>query len=1208
MKPYTDYIKRWSPWAVAAALITCIGCSDDLELKSGNSYETTPSDCLAFTTFLAPENSSSATRSSVSNLEIAEEQWALPMARENNCATRGALAKHLDGSAGVLGFQYSQDGIKTPIAGGDNNLEFEFDGDKLVSKSAIILWKTITEPHLNVYAYAPYLSADKANDTDGMKLDFTTAPPQIYYTVPDSISRQKDILVARWVSTEHENPEKPEDYKNKTIPLTFNHILTAICFKVGFACTVKSVAIEGVYNSGMYDLLNGRWENVGSSGSSESSEPSVPSEPSAPSDLSTYTINFSDGIHEYLEVGKDHSLTHEDEYMILMPQTLPDSAKIVLTCVKGNGADENDVEQYTAKIGGQKWEPGRLITYTFYQGNVPGTIYFDLALSDVTIDGSQYKGTVFKNGKDTVISGPHQSGNHYYVYQSTEANRDTIWKGEVCTPPVYDRVKGPDGRPWTEFITDNTDVDAVIEAWDKEHNELLEAVKRKYTENRIAISGNVTCDLTIDNIYSVYQQPWTEKAPDYRTKAGISFVPGSGVSNAKVTIKSVGDNRVGAVHYHNLTNNGNEIIFEGTGSLTVADVDGRKDGDGSSGLESGKGYWSNHWSSAIGNHDSPPGDDACYGIVINSGIIFAGTTKAENCTAIGGGGNATGMVTINGGTVTAVATTTGTAIGGGIGFGSQGGEGHVTITGGNVYAYNHANKWNIPSSAIGGAGSKSSYGAIGNVNIEGGYVYAVSELGTAIGGGSSYSQYGGDANITITGGEVFAKTGSKLSASIGGGTGCSYPQEATNGLPHYGGNATVTIKNSPIIRTGSIGGGGTGDDGSHIGNALIQIYGGDIQAQFLLSAGTGKGEVPSFMMSGGMIRNSNTADTTEYLHVKENGGAVYLENGKVTISGGTIRNCKAKRGGAIYIDGTTKDNAISNALFEMSGGTIEDNEAIRLTGTGTGNSDDNFAGSGGAVYIINGNVTLTGGSIADNLAAGGNGGGIFIRRGSLSVGGNTEIKGNASEIRTTKNTTYAGGNGGGVYVYSHSQVADVSVDLVSGKITGNTADRRGGGLCVIQGSDDRKAIITIGTEGAANDGLPEISGNHCLLQGGGVYAKGAKADIIIYSGAILHNTVSQYVHNQDVANDQGSVTLNGGIVKHNVVTFDANGGSNPPSSQKIVTETNSVLKAPAFTRTGYTLKGWNTKPSGSGVSYTDGQIMNINKDITLYAQWEIGKQ
>lgn len=1173
MKPYPDYIKRWSLVAVAAALIIWTGCSDDIELP-GNNYETTYSDSLIFTTGIAQESTATVARSSVSHIAIAEELWTLQTARQDSVPSRGTLTNLLDGKAGVLGFQYGDDGVKTPIAA-NNNVEFKFSGDELLPVSNTILWNTIVLKHLDIYSYAPYLPVN----TDNMKLLSASAPPQIDYIVPDQIADQQDLLVSKWISAEHENPENPEDYKFKSIHLTFHHALTAIRFRVGFECTVKSVEIKNVYNHGEYNFLQDDWTVV--------ETPGAPETPGGPevSPVRSYKVSFGeDGKH----FGTNQILT--DEYMILMPQTLPAGAEIVLTCINADGSET----AYTTDASGWVWSSGKRITYTFYKGKAPDTIYFDLALANVTINGSSYSGKVYRNGQEETVSGTHISGNNYYVYQSTEANRAGIWDGNVCTPPHYDGIT-IGGRPWSEFITDNPDVDQVIEAWDKSHTGVATAVGRQATEHWIGISGAVTCNLTIDNIFSTYQ----DVSPTNRTTAGITFVPTRGnnsVTNAVVTVKIVGDNRIGAVHYANNTtaNNGNQIVFEGNGTLTVADVDGNTmaGSPGSEvGLDSGKGYWSNHWSSAIGGHDDSD-EQISNGIVINSGIIFAGTTMAENCTAIGGGGNEYGKVTINGGTVTAVATTTGTAIGGGIGYGSPGGEGEVIITGGNVYAYNHANKWNIPSSAIGGAGSRGNYGQKGNVNISGGYVYAESALGTAIGGGSSYSRYGGDAEVTITGGEVIAKTGSSLSASIGGGTACSGNANGTEN----GGSAKINISGDPIIRAGSVGGGGHGAGRGYIGNATIDISGGDIQAQFLLSAGTGVGQVPSFKMSGGLIRHSNTADT-EFLHVMPYGGVVYLENGKVEITGGEIRDCVAQKGGAVYIVGSY-DSATNkySASFSMSGGTIEGNEAIV-----SGNEE--FVGSGGAIYIVDGDVELTGGTIAENMAVGGNGGGVFIRRGSLKIGGSSLIKGNASEIRENDAGAYLGGDGGGVYVYS--KVADVDVNIEAGTITGNTAERRGGGLCVIQEGATADAMVTLGTTGGPDSGL-NIYDNHALLQGGGVYVKGENAHITINSGTITGNSVSQYVHNQDVANDMGEVTLIGGQIDHRIVTFNANYGETPDTSpQKIVTETNSRLVVPEFTRMGYRLVGWNSKPSGTGDSYTDGQIMNISKNITLYAQWEL---
>ncbi len=74
------------------------------------------------------------------------------------------------------------------------------------------------------------------------------------------------------------------------------------------------------------------------------------------------------------------------------------------------------------------------------------------------------------------------------------------------------------------------------------------------------------------------------------------------------------------------------------------------------------------------------------------------------------------------------------------------------------------------------------------------------------------------------------------------------------------------------------------------------------------------------------------------------------------------------------------------------------------------------------------------------------------------------------------------------------------------------------------------------------------------------------------------------------------------------VKFDANGGTGSMSNQSHTYGVSKALTANAFTRTGYTFAGWNTKADGTGTSYTDKQsVSNLSSTdgatITLYAQW-----
>ena len=75
------------------------------------------------------------------------------------------------------------------------------------------------------------------------------------------------------------------------------------------------------------------------------------------------------------------------------------------------------------------------------------------------------------------------------------------------------------------------------------------------------------------------------------------------------------------------------------------------------------------------------------------------------------------------------------------------------------------------------------------------------------------------------------------------------------------------------------------------------------------------------------------------------------------------------------------------------------------------------------------------------------------------------------------------------------------------------------------------------------------------------------------------------------------------------IIFNANGGTGTMSNQSYAYGVSKALRANAFTRTGYTFAGWNTKEDGNGTSYTDKQsVSNLSstngETVTLYAQWK----
>jgi len=830
-------------------------------------------------------------------------------------------------------------------------------------------------------------------------------------------------------------------------------------------------------------------------------------------------------------------------------------------------------------------------------------IYFDLAAGDVKIGPSGYSGAIYVNvngtEERTPVTGTHADTNRYYIYQSTDENRATSGHQNAPTAsatmfattgsaymyqataandvetgdtlqnaivPQYDRVKitvndegdiDADGeeKSWTEYITNNTNVKKVSQNWDI----AAAASGRTATPNKITFEAGGTYDATIDNIWSTYYHASTA-----RITGGITAHLGT-TENTNIQLKLKGDSRFCNIHYHSYEEKNNQIVFSNgdldsaPGSVTVADFD--------------KNWAANHWCSAIGGNDSQY--DKSDGIVIDSGVIYAGTTAADNCTAIGGGGNEYGGVTINNGTVTAVAATTGTAIGGGIGWGAKGGDADVTINNGEVYAYNFgvdnssSDKFEhyVPAVAIGGGSSQGNRGNENTtVTIKGGKIYAQCMGGAAIGGGGSASLEGGKATININGGTIIAKStsgkfkGTKdptevdipAGVSIGGGTGLK-----------GGGSVTLNISGKDtILRTGSIGGGkATGKDASgnpyKLGNATVNVSGGNIIGQVVMAGGA---ENPcSFTMTDGVIHSTDVIKgvtigaanstgvtitdpnpTVPISFIENNGGAVWMDDtkGVATITGGLIGNCTANNGGAVYMTG---------GKFILSGeGELGTNHAVK-------GYDENGAivegsGNGGSVYVGGGTVQIGGGvTLADgtvlvsedskeaskcairNSEAALNGGGVYVGNGAVDIKGGS-IRDNA-----------ANENGGGMYVGNgnvtlsgeiFSEVAEVVENektyytRSTTSIKRNQATKNGGGMYVDQGN------ITIKSG--------EINYNRSV-NGAGMYV--GNGTVKMSNGSIHDNTAEESGGGMYVSGSAGSgnVTITGGSVKFNKATQDGGG-------------------------------------------------------------------
>lgn len=70
------------------------------------------------------------------------------------------------------------------------------------------------------------------------------------------------------------------------------------------------------------------------------------------------------------------------------------------------------------------------------------------------------------------------------------------------------------------------------------------------------------------------------------------------------------------------------------------------------------------------------------------------------------------------------------------------------------------------------------------------------------------------------------------------------------------------------------------------------------------------------------------------------------------------------------------------------------------------------------------------------------------------------------------------------------------------------------------------------------------------------------------------------------------------------VSYNANGGSNAPSSQTKWYGKNLTLSSSVPSRAGHTFKGWGTSSTDTTVDYAKGGVYTGNSSITLYAIWQ----
>lgn len=198
---------------------------------------------------------------------------------------------------------------------------------------------------VSFHAYAPHSS--ESNSMLSSSPDRTNVQTNIHYTASSAdIVNQPDLIVATNAA------QRSKTDANAPVDLQFSHALTAVSFAmsrdladvIGNGAQLTSVSLQNIPNEGDCQLI--AQDDKHSSSSTNWNLGSA---------KGTYTFDLS---AKNITVGSDMALTDANQTLMMIPQTLPDGAKLEFT-FKLN----SQTQVLTVNLKGQKWEAGQSVIY-----------------------------------------------------------------------------------------------------------------------------------------------------------------------------------------------------------------------------------------------------------------------------------------------------------------------------------------------------------------------------------------------------------------------------------------------------------------------------------------------------------------------------------------------------------------------------------------------------------------------------------------------------------------------------------------------------------------------------------------------------------------------------------------------------------------------------------------------------------------------------
>ena len=230
--------------------------------------------------------------------------------------------------------------------------------------------------NMKFFAYAPKGDANyKFSEKNKV------GSPSIDITIPSDVADQKDLLVAQ------SGEVKSNAYS--TLPLTFNHALTAVRFVCGEDMekgVVKSISLKNIESRARYFMS-----------SQTGSEPWYRF-----NELKTYTQTLNQSVTGT----PGEAITNDAQTFMMIPQKLNGRAELEVVFVD----EKNNEYTLTANISGQVWPMGKTVNYKISTSS----INWEYTLDVVGTDDFFYHGgtnrywvtSTRKNGKGTIADAP----------------------------------------------------------------------------------------------------------------------------------------------------------------------------------------------------------------------------------------------------------------------------------------------------------------------------------------------------------------------------------------------------------------------------------------------------------------------------------------------------------------------------------------------------------------------------------------------------------------------------------------------------------------------------------------------------------------------------------------------------------------------------------------------------------------------------------